>query len=55
MATMLLYVMQDRRTSGQAEILADFRSNDEIRRLFDDARREREAFLTGNAAAVTGN
>ena len=53
MATMLLYVMRDRGTSGQAEILADFRSNDEIRRLFDNARREREAFLTGNVAAVT--
>jgi hypothetical protein len=45
MATTLTYAMQDRRTSRQAEILADFRSSDEIRDLFDRAQREREAFL----------
>jgi hypothetical protein len=45
MATTLAYAMQDRRTSRQAQILADFRSSEEIRQLFDRARQERETFL----------
>ena len=53
MATMLAYVLQGQRTSGQAEILADFRSSDEIRELFDRAREEREAFLESTQVAAT--
>jgi hypothetical protein len=49
MATTLGYAMQDRRTSGQAEILADFRASDHILRLFERARQEREAFRRANA------
>jgi hypothetical protein len=45
MATTLTYAMQDRRTSRQAEILAEFRSSEEIHQLFDRAQRDREAFL----------
>jgi hypothetical protein len=52
MATMLSYVMRDRNSSGQAQILADFRSSDTIRTLFDDARRSRETFLTVGTATV---
>jgi hypothetical protein len=55
MATTLAYAMQDRRTSRQAEILADFRSSDEIRQLFDRAQREREAFLTQGATPNVNN
>ena len=53
MATTLAYAMQGLRTSGQAEILADFRSSDEIRQLFDEARRNRDTFIEENAFAVT--
>ena len=55
MATTLAYAMQDRRTSGQAEILADFRSSDEIRQLFDRARQERETFLAESTTAIIPN
>jgi hypothetical protein len=47
MAAMLAYVMQDRRTSRQAEILAEFRTSDSIRQLFDEARIRRAEFLEG--------
>ena len=52
MAATLAYAMQDRRTSQQAEILAEFRSSDEIRQLFDEARLKRAAFLAGTTASV---
>jgi hypothetical protein len=51
MAATLAYAMQDRRTSRQAEILAEFRASDHIMRLFERARREREAFVAANATA----
>jgi hypothetical protein len=54
MATTLAYE-QRQRTSGQAAILADFRSSDEVRTLFDEARRNREAFIEGGVAAVTAD
>jgi hypothetical protein len=38
MATMLAYVLQDRKTSGQREILADFRTSPQILQLFTEAR-----------------
>ena len=53
MATTLVYVMQDRRTSRQAEILADFRTSDHILRLFQQARQQREAFRAANAIVPT--
>jgi len=52
MATMLTYVLQGQRTSGQAGILAEFRTSDEIRQLFERAREERESFLTSAPAAT---
>jgi hypothetical protein len=52
MAATLAYAMQDRRTSQQAEILADFRSSDQIRQLFDEARLKRAAFVAGNATSA---
>jgi hypothetical protein len=55
MAATLAYVNQDRRTSGQAQILADFRTSDEVRRLFERARQEREAFLAEGATAIVPN
>ena len=44
MATTIGYVMQDRRSSGQAEILAEFRTSERIRTLFLQARQERDAW-----------
>jgi hypothetical protein len=55
MATTLAYAMQDRHASRQAQILADFRSSDEIRQLFDRARQEREIFLAESATAIIHN
>jgi hypothetical protein len=55
MATTLTYAMRDRHTSPQAHILADFRSSDEIRQLFDRARQERETFLAESATAIIHN
>lgn len=49
MATTIAYVMQDRRTSRQAEILADFRASEHILQLFQQARQERDAFRAANA------
>jgi len=48
MATTIEYAMQDRRSSRQAQILAEFRSSDEVLRLFEQARRQREAFVAAN-------
>jgi hypothetical protein len=50
MAATLGYAMQERRGSRQSEILADFRTSEEIRRLFDDARQQRDVFLAETAA-----
>jgi hypothetical protein len=52
MATVLTYVIEDAATSGRREMLADFRTSDDVRRLFDRALVERSAFRTSNAAAV---
>jgi len=41
MATMLAYVMQERGAGGQGALLAEFRSSDEILRLFAQAQLER--------------
>jgi hypothetical protein len=51
MAATLTYAMQDRRTSRQAEILAEFRGSDHVLRLFERARQERDAFVAASAAA----
>jgi hypothetical protein len=51
MAATLAYAMQDRRTSRQAEILAEFRASDHVLRLFERARQERDAFVAANAGA----
>ena len=51
MAATLAYAMQDRRASQQAEILADFRTSEQIRQLFDEARLKRAEFVAGNATA----
>jgi hypothetical protein len=53
MATALGYAMQDRRGSRQAVILADFRTNERILRLFRQAQLQREVFRAANAAAQT--
>jgi hypothetical protein len=53
MATTLAYAMQDRRTSAQAQILADFRTNENILRLFQQARQRREVFRAANATVPT--
>lgn len=52
MATTLAYAMQDRRTSRQAQILADFRTNPDILRLFDRARQRRDEYRAANAVLV---
>jgi hypothetical protein len=38
MATILAYVFQDRKTSGQRETLADFRTSPQILQLITEAR-----------------
>jgi hypothetical protein len=43
MATTLAFVLEDRRTSHQAQILAEFRSSERIRQLFEQARLELDA------------
>ena len=52
MATALGYAMQDRRGSRQAVILADFRTDARILRLFQQAQHQREEFRAANAAAA---
>ena len=46
MATVLAFTIQDLRTSGRASILREFRTSDQVQRLFDRGRRE----LAGRAA-----
>jgi hypothetical protein len=53
MATTLAYAMQDRRTSAQAQILAEFRTDEDIQRLFEEARQRRDAFRAANAISPT--
>ena len=53
MATTLVYVMQDRRTSRQAGILADFRTSARILRLFEQGRQKRDVDRAANAAVQT--
>jgi hypothetical protein len=42
MATTLSYVLEERRTNRQAQILAEFRSSERIAQLFEDAKLQRE-------------
>ena len=46
MATTLAFVLQDQRSSRQAQILAEFRTSARILRLFERGRSARDAFLT---------
>jgi hypothetical protein len=52
MATTLAFVLEDRRASKEAAILADFQESDRIRRLFDRARSERAAHEASLPAAT---
>lgn len=52
MATTLGYVLEDRHTSRQAPIVAEFRSSERIRQLFEQGRRERDADRASRRAAV---
>ena len=46
MTTVLAYVIDEIRTSGRGAILAEYRTSDKVRRLFDRALQEREAERT---------
>lgn len=48
MATMLAFVLQDQRSSRQAQIMAEFRTSARILRLFERGRGAWDAFLAGN-------
>ncbi len=48
MATTLAYALQDRRTSRQAAILADFRTSERVLRLFEQGRHERDVYRAAN-------
>ena len=48
MATALAFVLQDQRSSRQAQILAEFRTSPRILRLFELGRGAWDAFLAGN-------
>jgi hypothetical protein len=52
MATTLAYVLEDRRSNRQAEIVAQFRSSERILQLFEQARAEREASRASREATV---
>ena len=43
MATVLAYVIDESSTSGRREILSEFRNSEDIRSLFEQAVRERDA------------
>ena len=51
MATTLAFVLQDQRSSRQAQILAEFRTSARILRLFERGRRVRDAFLAASLGA----
>jgi hypothetical protein len=53
MATVLGYAIQDRRSSRQAEILAEFRTSERILRLFQQAQAQREVFRAANETVPT--
>ena len=48
MATTLAFVLQDQRSSRQAEIMAEFRTSPRILRLFERGKGAWDAFLAGN-------
>jgi hypothetical protein len=48
MATTLAFVLQDQRSSRQAQIMAEFRTSARILRLFERGRDAWDAFLAGN-------
>lgn len=52
MATTLSYVLEERRSNRQAQILAEFRSSERIAQLFEDARLQRETGRASHEAAV---
>ena len=52
MATTLSYVLEDRRVSRQAQILAEFRSSERILQLFERARVERDTGRASRGVAV---
>jgi hypothetical protein len=54
MATTLAYVLEDRRISRQAQILADFRSSERILKLFEQGRLKRDSVLGGRGDGVAG-
>lgn len=49
MATVLAYVINDARTSGRSAILAEYRTSEEVRRLFERALQERDAERASDA------
>ena len=49
--TTLAYVLQDRTFNRESRILADFRTNERILRLFADAKLQRDASRAANATA----
>ena len=53
MATTLEFVLEDRRRSRQGAILADFRTNDRLLRLFERARSQWDGYLIANPSAST--
>jgi hypothetical protein len=52
MATTLGYVMQDRRTTRDTGILAEFQASERILRLFQQAQQERNSFRGANVSAA---
>jgi hypothetical protein len=50
MATVLAYVLQDRQTSREREILRDFAGSDHVRQRFSEAQRQRAAYLEARTA-----
>jgi hypothetical protein len=52
MTTTLSYVLEERRSNRQAQILAEFRSSERIAQLFKDARLQRDTGRASHDAAV---
>jgi hypothetical protein len=52
MATTLSYVLEERRSNRQAQILAEFRTSERIARLFENARLQRETGRASHKAAA---
>jgi hypothetical protein len=55
MATVLAYVLEERRESAHGAMLQDFRTSDRIQQLFDAARQARDASKTSADAPVLTN